>query len=52
MAFDVNEKSNNYVKKEANLALKHLPNELTDMKTNIYRFRLFEWLYLERCAIY
>ena len=52
MAFDVKEKSNDYVRKESSLALKYLPNELTDMKTNIYRFRLFEWLYMERCAIY
>lgn len=52
MAFDVTERSNNYIKKESSTALKYLPNELFDTKTNIYRFRLFEWLFMERCAIY
>ncbi len=52
MAFDITDRSNTYVKKESSLALKHLSNELTDTKTNIYRFRLFEWLYMQRCAIY
>ena len=52
MAFDVTEKNSNYIKNEAKNCLKNLPNELLDSKTNIYRFRLFEHLFMERCAIY
>ena len=52
MAFDVTEKNTNYIKSEARVSLKNLPNELLDTKTNIYRFRLFEYMFMERCAIY
>lgn len=52
-AFDVSERNIDYVRKEAAIVLPQLPNELNmDSKTNIYRFRLFECLFLERCAIY
>ena len=33
-------------------ALTNLPNEFLDIKQNLFRFRLFELLYMERCAIY
>jgi len=54
MAFDVGDRSFNKFEKEHAIALDTLPNELMknhDQK-NIFRFRLFEVLFMQRCAIY
>ena len=40
--------------KEAEIALQFLPNELKkeECSSNLYRFRLFEYLFMERCALF
>ncbi len=53
MAFNVEHLNNKTVLKDFNVALSYLPNELSESeKSNIFRFRLFEFLFMERCAIY
>ena len=53
VAFNVDKLSTKNVRNEFDVALNSLPNELNEDETaNIFRFRLFEYLFLERCAIY
>jgi hypothetical protein len=53
MAFNVEELNIKTLNKEFQVALSFLPNELSENeKNNIFRFRLFEYLFIERCAIY
>ena len=54
MAFDVGDRSFNKFQKEHSFALDSLPNELIKQQDqkNIFRFRLFEMLFMQRCAIY
>jgi hypothetical protein len=52
MAFDVTGRNIDYVKKESKTALRTLQDELLESKTNLLRLRLFELLFMERCAIY
>ncbi len=54
MAFEVGDRSMAHFEKEHSIALDYLPNEITKQndKKNIFRFRLFEVLFMQRCAIY
>ncbi len=54
MAFDVGNRSVEDFIKEHSIALESLPNEIIkhSESKNIFRFRLFEVLFLQRCAIY
>ncbi len=54
MAFDLGDRSLAHFEKENLLALDNLPNELIKQQEqkNIFRFRLFEILFMQRCAIY
>ena len=54
MAFDVGNRSVEDFMKEHSIALESLPNEIIkhSESKNIFRFRLFEVLFLQRCAIY
>jgi hypothetical protein len=52
-AFDISKLNKiETMKKELKCALTNLPNEFLEKEQNLFRFRLFELLYLERCAIY
>jgi hypothetical protein len=54
LAFDVSDTSIAKLEQDNSIALNNLPNELskTDKDKNIFRFRLYEYLFMERCAIY
>ena len=54
MAFDVGNRSIEEFIMEHSIALESLPNEIIKQSEskNIFRFRLFEVLFLQRCAIY
>ncbi len=53
VAFNVDKLSQDNIKDEFAVALNYLQNELNqNNKDNIFRFRLFEFLFMERCAIY
>jgi hypothetical protein len=53
MAVDIGDGSLNKFEKDHSVALDNLPNELVkNQDKNIFRFRLFEVLFLQRCAIY
>jgi hypothetical protein len=61
MAFNTDDKSIEGFKNEHSIALNNLPNELLNSPNgnniqkssgNIFRFRLFEYLFMQRCAIY
>jgi hypothetical protein len=54
LAFYIGDESFNHLAKEHSSANDILPNELVaklDTK-NIFRFRLFEFIFMQRCAIY
>jgi len=53
VAFNVDKLNQENLKDEFAVALNYLQNELNqNNKDNIFRFRLFEFLFMERCAIY
>ena len=52
-AFDISKLNNmDLMKKDFSCSLANLPNEFFKVEQNLFRFRLFELLYMERCAIY
>ena len=52
MAFEFENKDNKTIQNEFKSVLTRLPNEFLGQKTEIFRFRLFELIFLERCAYY
>jgi len=52
MAFDFEERDLDSIQKEFKTVLSRTKNEFLGQKTEIFRFRLFELIFLERCALY
>jgi len=52
MAIDVTDMNMDKFKEEFEVVMSRVPNEFLGVQTELYRFRLFELIFLERCAIY
>ncbi len=52
MAFDIKDKDITFITSEFENILAKIPNEFLGIQNEIFRFRLFELIFLERCALY
>ena len=54
VSIDAKDKTHDQIKKEFNSILARLKFDFNDddSSTIIYRFRLFEYIFLQRCALY